>query len=506
LPEHPVLDERRAVLRGLEAIALQWAADRDDEQAAALCQLAADYAWRNHAGVFTSPALEETLEVMGHRCAQGHGHRRDRTAVRDVLHVMTAGFAVGGHTRLVQRWVQLDSTRSHSLALTATRAQVPKSVEEAVWSTDGDLYRLGDTRRSLLSRARRLRELAGDFDMVVLHTHPFDVVPTIAFAGPTNTPVALLNHADHGFWIGVRSSDRIINLRAAGANLCVNRRGIAPTANLLLPIPIATIDRQEERGDAKRRLGLTIDDVLIVTMGRPEKYMPRAGQGFLDTVAPALLANERCTIIAIGPTSTRRWEQLKSQSAGRLRAIGPRPDPSLYLDAADLYVDSFPFSSLTSLLEAGARGTPCLAYLPPRPGAEVLGPDDPALLGFLSGADSPEALADLCSSVALDVHWRSEVGGRLRQAIEATHTGPGWRQRCDTIYRQLLTPAGSVNSVPGRDPDPPGLLDDILSEYPPVSLPRLAIEQLGYLGRNQFPLVATAARLTVTRWWPRSRR
>ena len=46
---------------------------------------------------------------------------------------------------------------------------------------------------------------------------------------------------------------------------------------------------------------------------------------------------------------------------GRVLVPGAQPDPSVHLDAADIYLDSFPFSSITSMLEAATRDVPIVA-------------------------------------------------------------------------------------------------------------------------------------------------
>jgi hypothetical protein len=324
-----------------------------------------------------------------------------------------------------------------------------------------------------------------------VHTHPYDVVPSLAFAGSTAIPVALLNHADHVFWIGVRSASRVLNLRSAGAELNERRRGIAPSANSIVPIPIAGVERHTDRRDAKRRLGLSVDDVMVLTMASAQKYRPIDVTGFLDAVAPALLEHERCVVVAVGPTAQGQWAECESMTQGRVRAVGPLADPSLYLDAADLYVDSYPFSSLTSLLEAGARGTPLLAYMPPRPGAEVMGPDDPAYRDSLVRAASPTELARECSLLATSRDRRAALGEAQQRAIEEFHTAEGWATHVGAAYQELLAqpPQHTVTGLPTVDGTRVELLDELLVQLAtPVSLSSLEAQE-----RAGRPLISRVA-------------
>ena len=58
-------------------------------------------------------------------------------------------------------------------------------------------------------------------------------------------------------------------------------------------------------------------------------------------------------LLAVGPSeSEAAWAALIERFGERVRVIGPTAETSLLLDATDLYLDSFPFGSPTSLFEA----------------------------------------------------------------------------------------------------------------------------------------------------------
>ena len=62
------------------------------------------------------------------------------------------------------------------------------------------------------------------------------MAPVLAFADKRCPPVALLNHADHIFWLGSTISDLIINQRDIGKVLSEERR--FARHNTVLPIPL----------------------------------------------------------------------------------------------------------------------------------------------------------------------------------------------------------------------------------------------------------------------------
>jgi len=65
-------------------------------------------------------------------------------------------------------------------------------------------------------------------------------------------------------------------------------------------------------------------------------------------------------ILAVGVREDERWRAVSERTGSRLRALGRQSQVSDYHDAADLYIEGFPFGSTTALLEAGLRGIPVI--------------------------------------------------------------------------------------------------------------------------------------------------
>jgi hypothetical protein len=432
------------------------------EAAAVYAQIAAKYAASRHPGLFVSPRLEQVLLDIGDTLAptgaRPSGRPPEGAPPRRVLHVLTQVAGIGGHTRMVWRWIQQDASRTHSVVLTRQGSVgVPPPLQAAVTRVGGQITRLDARRGSLLTWARDLRELAAGADVAVLHVNPDDVIPTIAFGGRrARPPVVYLDHADQLFWTGAAVVDVLASQRASGAALARERRGIAPERVALLPIVLdpALAPRTLTRAEAKARLGLAPDAVLLLSVARAHKYAPFDGQSLPETLLPLLEGDERLVLLALGPSEAEgdAWARARRRTRGRVHALGTHPDTALFYQAADVYLDSFPLPSITSLLEAGSYGTPLVSCCPcpPAPPGSVLGADTPALDRCLIRAAGPAELRDAVGRLAESAGLRQDVGEETRETIAAVHTGTGWQGALEGVYERAL-------AVPPASGPPAGL-------------------------------------------------
>ena len=410
----------------------------DHRSAAACAQIAATCAWRNHAGLFASPRLEQLLTEIGCKAvpAEPHSARGRRTPPERVLHVLTKARPMGGDSRFSCRWMHVDAARQHSVAVTAQDgAPVPEVFMKATSRTGGHVHCLDRDTADPLIQAGRLRALAQQADLVALHIYPDDVIPSLAFAdGAVTAPVLFINHSDHTFWLGVNASDLIVQLRDSSIALSVNRRGVNPGRLATLPIPLSPMQRTRWRAEAKMQLGLAPDAVVLLSVGTAFKYEPIAGPGFLETLLPLVRQHERAVLLVVGPQPTGEWARAFEATGGRVRALGRQLDPAPLYEAADVYLDSFPFTSPTAMLEAGSYGLPLVAYSPHSGDAEVLSPGAPGLDVSMCRNRDGEAYAYTVSKLIQDPDFRQTLGDTARRAIDGHHRGGAWRGCLADLY------------------------------------------------------------------------
>jgi glycosyltransferase involved in cell wall biosynthesis len=352
-----------------------------------------------------------------------------------VLHVGTELSAVGGLTRMISRWISADPERTNSLVLTQPREAVPAHLREAVTRSGGAIHRLNRTIGNQLDWVRQLRALARRHDLVILHIHCEDVIPLIAFADPQGLPpVVLLNHADHIFWLGTGASHLVISLRDAAVDICIDRRGVEPRRNFLLPTIVDPTVRTRARREAKLALGLDPDGVLLVSVARNAKYRSLNGVSFADMHAEVLARHPEAQLVVVGSGDPDDWQAAKARTGGRITGLPEQPDPSAYFEAADIYVDSYPFVSSTSMMEAGSYGTPLLTLFTAPHEARIFGINHVGLVGTALQAASRDEYDAILERLIVDADFRAEAGEAARAAIEDRHTPPGWRTDLEAAY------------------------------------------------------------------------
>ena len=407
------------------------------ERAAIASQQAATFAWFNHPGLFADPELEFVLWGLGDRLRSTGSGQPTADRRRTVLHVATQVYPTGGHTQMLARWLNDDPQSDHRIVTVRQGSTpCPQKVIELAGEPPMALDRLSGT---LMGRAQLLREQAEAADFVVVHAHPDDVVPAIALAG-ISTDTVYINHADHVFWAGSSVPNLVMHLRLSGQALSFERRQISTERSVIMNRPLQLAGEDSDRALTRRRLGVGDDQVLIVTAASASKYEPLNGHSLVRLLEECVQLQSNLVVRAAGPRPEGAWAEAAGRTGGRLVALGPQDDVQPLFAAADVYVDSFPFSSLTSLLEAGSHGLPVLSFRGHDRQCAVLGADSPLVDDFIGYPQSPGQFVEELLELAREHGLRRQRGSALRRSIESSHAH-SW----GSDLEQLYTVAGSVH-------------------------------------------------------------
>ena len=135
---------------------------------------------------------------------------------------------------------------------------------------------------SWLQAAAELRSRSIGFDAVILHIHPNDLLPNLAFFDWAH-PVLYFRHSDHLFNPGLDLARVIADIRPVGRAMSVHFCAKAPR-KVMLPLPLLDEALTScDKADARRKLGLPVDALVILTIGWPHKFIPIDGYNFSES-------------------------------------------------------------------------------------------------------------------------------------------------------------------------------------------------------------------------------
>jgi len=445
--------------------------EKDAEIVLKWIEFAADFAQNSHTGRFADGRLENIALEIGRKLEYLYPKEKavatipdiphfNKLTKRHVLHIATTVNKIGGHTRLINNWIQNDVDSIHSLLLINQTTDLPDWLIQIVQKNGGELIIL-PPRTPLLLRARALREVSrSHVDMIILHHHPNDVIPVVAFANENLPPVAIMNHADHLFWLGSTVADAIIDFRKYGQKLSEERRFAKKTC--FLPIPLSAEKPRLTRSEARKRLNIPDTVVMLLSIGASYKYYPLNDHDFFETSVKLLEQNENAHLYVIGVDCDDNIEFLRKTKHERLHLLGIIEDTFLYHIASDLYLDGFPYGGGTTILEASSLGVCPVLQFAPLAGYMYL--EDISLRDNIHYTGNENDYIQQVNSLIKNHDKRERIGKEVKSKVLLHHTGEMWQKYLNKVYFNL----NNVKHRPGTIDDSPNLLtkhDLLLSKF-----------------------------------------
>jgi len=325
------------------------------EEKIRLISIASYFATYNHTGLFADKFLENELIKI----AQSIKTPLEKPEKNSYLHVATSVYEFGGHTRLIDRFIK-NSSGKHSLILTKQDGNIPEWLKKTISDKNGKIMILEGTD---IDKTQELRKIASSYEKIILHIHPFDTIPILAF-GTQNfkSPVIFYNHADHVFWLGVSISDLVLDLSTEGQSLSKKRRGVKKSD--ILPVPVeytqkATISKKE----AREILNLPLNKHIILSIGTSDKFRPFGKYNFIEKAFEIIKEIPNTIILVVGVSiKEKNWKEAFDKSDKRIIPIGLVEKAKLqyYIKSADVYLESFPLTSSTATIEVLLEGVPSI--------------------------------------------------------------------------------------------------------------------------------------------------
>lgn len=307
----------------------------------------------NHVmGRYSDEWIEEQLQLLSKRYIHFTSRKKEKKG--HILHVMTQASEIGGHTALVNNWIDFDCSRTYSIVFTdMERKDVPQFLITAVNRSGGNIYFLHGNE---YHKAEELLRISESYEKIILNVHMFDVVPILAYSTENwKRPVYFYNHGNFLFSIGISIADCYLTLCEYDTYKAKKYRGTQVAYTLQMPMKVIAIEKAERKNAEEIRNELMSQyhfqkgDKIILSMGDDYKYKKIIGfdfAEFAERLMKRLPSNYYFIIIGADPSSIR-WKKLYKKTKGHVQAIGrqSRKEVSKWMKCAEVYITSFPMSS-----------------------------------------------------------------------------------------------------------------------------------------------------------------
>ena len=321
---------------------------------------AAQFAVAHTTDIFASDVIEKTFLELAQKISIPLPEEYEKDTV---LHVMTEAYTAGGHTRCVERWIAQFPEHRHSCVVLRQNDRFPEQLRAVVEESGGRMI-FYDPKAFMVERAKELRVLASRFERVILHIHMDDPIALIAFGTEEFTrPIVFFNHADHAFWLGVSISDHVADLNLYRQKISLEQRQVKISTKLGIPMEPKELYALV-RYEARQRLSIPQDKLVIFSGGQATKYHPIGSPNFFHVVSDLIEYDRNIIFYIAGPRAgSVFWPELKKKYPNNIFMVGTldyHTEFMPFLAASDLVLDSYPVGGETFLIDAIRAGRPVL--------------------------------------------------------------------------------------------------------------------------------------------------
>jgi len=326
------------------------------------------FAWRNHPGCFFDAEIENLLLGYGQKLenfVDVEGISREIENLFEVhkenstLHVASEIANIGGHTRVINQMVKRSKEKKQGFILTKREVEsVPIWFKEGVdeYAKILSLF----SYNSPLDRAYALKIISKRFKRIILYHHPFDVIPTLAFANAGTIPVIVENHAHSWFWFGKSITDMVFSHTEFHTKFTERYRRIENSFYLHFTQSdnIETHLEVDQKRQAREILRIDTNKTIILTVATREKLIPNSEYNFFEIAENILQKNLEVVFIIVGLSENDVLVQSFNKSE-RVFIYPPTPDLKIFYLASDICLEAMPQPSLGVQLQAPINGLSC---------------------------------------------------------------------------------------------------------------------------------------------------
>ncbi|MFT5645525.1 MAG: hypothetical protein ACI976_000198 [Aureispira sp.] len=390
----------------------------------------------DYIGYLSSIRLEELLVKTAAKLFPTAKYKKKEVAQRKVLHIGTRFYNIGGHTQVALSWMKNDSNSESNLLLLDQDRELDLEI-------NGPLYVLKEEKK--IDKAAALRRFLEEhyFDVIVLHQHMDDVVPTLALwdiKSNVDSLVLFYNHANFRFSLGNIIAHKRVNI--CEGDVVISEKYRYPMDDQILYFILGeTLPKQlsiQQKLEEKAALKINPQQKIFFTIGAAYKYTPFEALNFLQEWNTFLLENDSCILIMVGCTQEDFDTYCpNTKKAPNLLLKGHVKNPLVYYQIADYMVDIYPLQTGLGTLNGLAHGLPPI--LPYQETVMVLGNEMNKLypkeienyLSYTSKETYFEFVKEELSTGAYKT-WASDL---IEEHIRSKFLLEPWRKQLEELYK-----------------------------------------------------------------------
>jgi glycosyltransferase involved in cell wall biosynthesis len=385
---------------------------RQFEKSLQFAHLAATFAWQIHLGFWYDSELELLLKKIGQAIGEGVPQQPNRVSdgkkARAIVHVATALYEMGGHSKVVRTWINaLQDSCSQVLYITDDPAPPVSFLED--FNAKGIKVTRYPANAPYVDR---VKDLIADIaleqpEKIVLYIHPNDVLTVAALHGLKNkVPVVFFNHSDH-FWVGRDVVNHLVEWRKESVKYSQKYRQITDISIIPLVFDIKTT--KHDKDHLKTDFGIPQTATVSLTVGREEKVTGDPDWNYYSTIEKLLAKNPNHYHISIG--TPLKNPSMDPNVSKRFINLDRSPNVSIFYNMADFLIESFPAIGGTVRVEAIAYHLPIVAAHNRK--FSLLSDSDAIPTDYPFKASTTDEVIDFSSQFIRNSDLRTKIGTEL---------------------------------------------------------------------------------------------
>ena len=383
----------------------------------------ATFAWRHFTGYYSSWYLENELLKIAKQIPAAE--LSERPTNNKVLHIVSTMYYSGGHTKLLTEWIKNDKSKEHSiLSIGHKKSDLLNLLR--FYNLEIENFTL-ERHPTYLGKAAQLKNIASNYEHIVLHTHPNEILTVVAFGDEQfKTPILLNNHADHTFWVGNSIIDDVIQIRDSIIEIDKERRQI--TEFSFLPIIVKSLDSQNVFHHSE-------ENIKLLSTGAEYKYEPFEDHHFFKACYEIATSRKNVIINIAGVPPDCNYAKEFNHPNIKLLGTIPFEELSAYEDECDIYLEGFPITSGTALLQPALKKKFIQLMFAPYD-AFIIFPEN------IPGLEYPKNFTEWKKNlleIIDDSSRRKESHNQQYEYISKTYSRDNWHFQLEKIYKKSLS-------------------------------------------------------------------